>query len=156
MEISSLANHSSAVGTVANWHYEAWGREDGISREVLHRSLTQSLAGESFPYTYLALMDGQPIGSAQLKLREMKEFPALTHWLGSVYVAESARGAGVAQALVSHVAAEARHHGVEKLYLQTEDLFGGLYSRCGWVALTQAKSHGREVLIMERRLSPDS
>lgn len=156
VEISSLTNHPSAIGTIANWYHEAWGREDGISLEVLHRSLTQSFAGESFPYTYLAFSDGQLVGSAQLKLQEMKEFPELSHWLGSVYVAASARGSGVAQALVSHVASEAEHRGVENLYLQTEDLSGGLYSRCGWGALTQTQSHGKEVLIMERRLSPNN
>ncbi|MFC0716753.1 GNAT family N-acetyltransferase [Luteimonas padinae] len=127
-----------------------------MSLEVEHRKLTRSFTGKSFPYTYLALVDGQLIGAAQLKLQEMKEFPALAHWLGNVYVVASARGTGVAQALVSHVAAEAQDHGIEKLYLQTEDLSGGLYSRCGWTALTHTQSHGKEVLIMERRLGPNN
>lgn len=156
VEIVPLAALPSAATTVAGWYHDAWGREDGLLLEVEQRRLHQSLAGTNLPATFLALVDARLVGSAQLKLHEMSQLPQFVYWLGSVYVAPEARGGGVAGALVNFVAEQARLQGVERLYLQTEDMTGGLYHRHGWGPVSVAESHGKRVLIMERRLGPNN
>ncbi len=155
VKIVPLADAPSEIPLVAGWYNDAWGREDGVLLETEHLSLAKSMRDESLPATYLALVDGQTAGAAQLKRHEMAQFPALTYWIGSVYVAPWARGHGVAKELVLHAADDATRRGVDILHLQTEDLTGGLYHRCGWTPLTHAENHGRQVLVMERRLSRD-
>jgi GNAT superfamily N-acetyltransferase len=156
VKIVALADAPSVLPVVAGWYHDAWGREDGVLLETEHLKLAKSLRSESLPATYLALVDGQTAGAAQLKLHEMAQFPALTYWIGSVYVVPWARGRGVAQELVLHAADDAERRGVDTLHLQTEDLTGGLYHRCGWTPLTHTENHGRQVLVMERRLGPNN
>ncbi len=82
----------------------------------------------------------------------MQAFPQYEHWLGSVFVADSHRGRGLASNLVDAAVALARQKGVRDLYLQTEALDGGLYARLGWQPICEADSHGYHVLVMVRRL----
>ncbi|MFZ4215395.1 GNAT family N-acetyltransferase, partial [Pantoea endophytica] len=88
----------------------------------------------------------------QLKRREMQAFPQYEHWLGSVFVADSHRGRGLAGALVEQAAAQAVRMGVSDLYLQTEALDGGLYARLGWKPLQEADNCSHRVLVMVRSL----
>ncbi|MFC4728267.1 GNAT family N-acetyltransferase [Coralloluteibacterium thermophilus] len=152
VEIVSLSEVPAMLDVVAEWYYGAWGREDGLTLEVEQQTLRASLVGTGLPRTYLAFAHGSAIGAVQLKLGEMPQLPGYVHWLGAVYVAPSARGRGVAQSLVHHAVEQARAQGIQRLYLQTEDLTGGLYARCGWAAVSFAESHGKRVLVMERRL----
>ena len=96
----------------------------------------------------LAKDSGELIGAAELKTREMDIYPQFEFWMGSVYVAADHRGKGVASKLVLEVISRARKAGIEKLYLQTEDLADGLYARYGFKPIEQADSKGITVLVM--------
>jgi len=154
VEIRPLAQNLSALPMVAAWYYEAWGCADGLTLDMEQRKLGESLAGSSFPETYLALAQERLMGVIQLKLQEMPQLPHFVHWLGSVYVDPLARGGGVARALVNYAAEQATLRDIHQLYLQTEDLTGGLYYRCGWAPVSIAESHGRRVLVMVRHSDP--
>ena len=98
-----------------------------------------------------------PIGTASLKLQELKEhFPNTQHWLGSVVVRPSSRGCGVGAALIVEVERRAAERGLTELHLATEELDGGLYTRCGWEAAPIVSNpivdRGDQVLIMKKRL----
>lgn len=104
------------------------------------------------PLMLVAIDAGEIVGTAQLKFREMKIYPEKEHWLGGVYVAESARKQGIAKILVESIEAEARRFAVKTLYLQTEYLDGGLYATLGWQAVEQVNYRGVDVLVMHKHL----
>ena len=50
--------------------------------------------------------------------------------------------------LAEEVIARARKAGIDKLYLQTDNLSGGLYSRLGFKPLYETEFGGHHVLVM--------
>ena len=100
------------------------------------------------PILVLAKDDDILVGSAELKVREMEIYPEYEFWLGGVYVPRHARGKGVASALVVEIISIAIKMGIKKLYLQTEDLTGGLYIRHGFKPIEQTNLKGNNVLVM--------
>jgi len=99
--------------------------------------------------------DGEEIlGTAQLKFREMSIYPKKEHWLGGVYVAKAHRGKGIAEQIILEIIVQARKLDVRTLYLQTENLTGGLYRRMGWRPVEQVYFDGRDVLVLEKSIAP--
>lgn len=153
VEFSALTVDAPGRQQLAQWYHAQWGRDAGLSLEQELRRLNAPQDAEGFPHL-IAAFDGQQIvGAIQLKRREMEVFPEYEHWLGSVYVADSHRGRGLAGGLVERAVVQARSMGIAQLYLQTEALDGGLYARLGWKPLQEADSHGYHVLVMARELS---
>ncbi|KMU66265.1 GCN5-related N-acetyltransferase [Stenotrophomonas maltophilia] len=138
---------------LARWYHAEWGRDAGLSLEQELQRLNPPQDAEGFPHLIAAFDDGQVVGAVQLKRREMQAFPQYEHWLGSVFVAESHRGRGLAGGLVEQAAAQAVRMGVSDLYLQTEALDGGLYARLGWNPLQEIDNRHYRVLVMVRRLA---
>ena len=154
MDFVLLADAPEALDTVALWYFEQWCRDSGrYSLEQVRQKLAQSTSTQGPPMLVLAKGHGVLVGAAELKIREMPAFADYEFWLGGVYVAEHARGKGLASALVNEVLDRAKQAGIRRLYLQTEDLSGGVYLRHGFTALQQAESYGAKVLVMVADLS---
>lgn len=153
MEFRVLPSGAPERLQLAQWYHAQWGRDAGLSLEQELQRLSPPQDAEGFPHLIAAFEDGQMAGAVQLKRREMQAFPQYEHWLGSVFVADSHRGRGLASALVEQAAAQAMRMGVSDLYLQTESLDGGLYARLGWEPLQEADNHSYRVLVMVRRLA---
>lgn len=155
IELAFLADRRDAIPCIAGWYFHQWGHL--IPDETPERSverLAEFLNKDKIPFILVATCDGEIAGAAQLKYREMaKLYPDKEHWLGGVYVAPAYRGSGLASRLAEEIAGRGPQYGVRTLHLQTEQLDGGLYARLGWKALEQVENHGRDVLVMERRLS---
>jgi GNAT superfamily N-acetyltransferase len=83
----------------------------------------------------------------------MDIYPEKEHWLGGVFVSSEYRGKKIASKIVIKLLSIAESLNVKSLYLQTENLNGGLYSLLGWQPLEQVNYHGVDVLVMEKRLS---
>ena len=79
----------------------------------------------------LALEKDAVLGVAQLKYREMDIYPEKEHWLGGVYASEKFRRKKIAENIIVRLIDIAKALGVKTLYLQTENLNGGLYRRLG-------------------------
>lgn len=152
MEFRVLTADAPERQQLARWYHAEWGQDAGLSLEQERQRLNPPQDAEGFPHLIAAFDDGQVVGAVQLKRREMHAFPQYEHWLGSVFVADSHRGRGLAGGLVEQAAAQAVRMGVTDLYLQTEALDGGLYARLGWKPLQEADNRSHRVLVMVRRL----
>ncbi|WP_323153185.1 GNAT family N-acetyltransferase [Stenotrophomonas maltophilia] len=152
MEFKGLPADAPERQQLAQWYHAEWGQDAGLTVEQELQRLNPPQDAEGFPHLIAAFDDGQVVGAVQLKRREMQAFPQYEHWLGSVFVADSHRGRGLAGALVEQAAAQAVRMGVSDLYLQTEALDGGLYARLGWAPLQVADSCSYRVLVMVRSL----
>lgn len=153
MEFRGLPADAPERQQLAQWYHAEWGQDAGLSLEQELQRLNPPQDAEGFPHLIAAFDDGQVVGAVQLKRREMLAFPQYEHWLGSVFVADSHRGRGLAGALVEQAATQAVRMGVSDLYLQTEALDGGLYARLGWKPLQEADNCSYRVLVMVRRLA---
>lgn len=153
MEFRVLSADAAERQQLAQWYHAQWGQDAGLTLEQeLHR-LNPPQDAEGFPHLIAAFDGGQVVGAVQLKRREMPAFPQYEHWLGSVFVADSHRGRGLASDLVEQASAQAARMGVSYLYLQTEALDGGLYARLGWKPLQETENRSYRVLVMVRRLA---
>ncbi|CAQ44737.1 GNAT family N-acetyltransferase [Stenotrophomonas maltophilia] len=153
MEFRGLPADAPERQQLARWYHAEWGQDAGLTVEQELQRLNPPQDAEGFPHLIAVFDDGQVVGAVQLKRREMQAFPQYEHWLGSVFVADSHRGRGLAGALVEQAAAQAVRMGVSDLYLQTEALDGGLYARLGWKPLEEADNRSYRVLVMVRRLA---
>jgi len=149
MEFSLLADEPNAAITVAQWYFDEWCKDTGRHRfEFVQEQVSAAINRDQAPLIVLAKESDTLLGSAELKIREMDAYPQYEFWLGGVYVVEPARGKGIGSALVKEVIKRAKELEIEKLYLQTENLSGGLYTEHGFEPIEQKKSKGVTVLIM--------
>ncbi len=154
MELQLLAENEQALPIVAEWYFMEWGYLKECNSLVrVKESLSDYLNTDKIPLLVLAAEAGEILGAAQLKYREMTIYPDKEHWLGGVYVAKSHRGESIAEAIIARIISLAEQLGVSKLYLQTEHLDGGLYSRLGWKPIEKVTYRGLRVLVMERELA---
>ena len=139
--------------TVCEWYFEEWGCDEEWTLELLtERIRNKYINSREIPLLILAMEGKRVIAACQIKFREMKMYPDFEHWIGGVYTSAACRGRGVAEKLIRHAVSVAVGHGVETLYLQTEQLDGGLYRKMGWKPVERVIDKDTEVLVMKRKL----
>ncbi|MEL6653864.1 MAG: GNAT family N-acetyltransferase [Bacteroidota bacterium] len=153
MEYHLLADRPEYIPELAAWYFAEWGKDakgNNLEREA--DQLRQYLNRDQIPLSVLALDGDRLAGAAQLKYREMKQFPEREHWLGGVYVAKEFRGKGLATKLVQEIVRSAKQYKVKELWLQTEHLNGGLYAKLGWEPDQIVKLPTYTTLVMKKSL----
>lgn len=151
MDFDYLANYKAAIPIIAEWYYDEWGYLSEInSIEKSIQNLQQYLNVNQIPLMIIAKKGSEILGTAQLKFHEMTIYPEKEHWLGGVYVSKIHRSKRIAEKIILRIAHIAKDLSVEKLYLQTEYLNGGLYQRLGWQAIEKVNYRGANVLVMEK------
>lgn len=150
MDFPLLADIPEAADTVAKWYFDEWASSvSGATIDKVKQKVAQSISRHTAPMVVLASEDGLVIGAAELKLHEMDIFPEYEYWLGGVYVDESRRGSGIGSLLVKQVIERAAKAQIDRLYLQTEALDGGIYTRLGFSPLEKVNYNGYDVLVMK-------
>jgi len=154
MDFEYLSDRPEDVPLIIQWWHTVWGDRMGPDMDKLVQVLASSLSKTELPIHILATSDGNPIGTAALKLHEQADlFPDFQYWLGSVFVASPNRGGGVASALTMQVVELALQMKLPHLYLQTADLSGGLYAQLGWEPIRVFEHKQQQALLMLKKLS---
>lgn len=153
MKFEFLANNKQSIPILAKWYFDEWEylQNENTFDKVIDK-LNKFLNVDKVPLIILAKDGNEVLGAAQLKFREMDIYPEKEHWLGGVYVCEQNRGNKIAEKTITHIISISKKMGVSKLYLQTEDLTGGLYCSLGWEPLEQVNYLGLDVLVMENQI----
>ena len=153
VKLQLLSDKPEALDTVADWYYIEWASLFKTKTlQDVKNDLKSYLNVDCMPLIVLALINEKVVGAAQLKYYEMDMYPDYEHWLGGVYVDADYRGDGIAEKIILRILEKAREFNVETIYLQTENLTGGLYARMGWESIEQTHSKGSDVLVMKRHL----
>lgn len=140
------------VPVVADWFWDAFWKDSGKPFDGLLRAVSQGpVANDPIPTTFVCLIDGSPAGTASLIASDLDERPSLTPWLAGVFVTPDRRGVGVASELVRAVEAEARHAGVETLWLHTKTA-EKLYAQLGWQTVERVRLVNGQTTLMRRHL----
>ncbi|AOT09101.1 GNAT family N-acetyltransferase [Pseudoalteromonas luteoviolacea] len=149
-----LADKPEHLSTIAGWYYSEWCEQRGrYTLEQMSEKLKNSLNQNTLPKIIIALIDNQLVAAAELKIREMDDYPQYEHWVGGVYVDAQMRGMQIGKVLMSYVVSQAKLAQINTLYLQTERLDGGLYRQLGFEPMFETHSKGYHVLVMKKSLS---
>ena len=150
-----LAERPHEIPRVAQWWCDEWGLPSRHSSFDEYVQELQSLVPGTLPIHVLAIHAGSAVGVATLKLKiDHSMISGRTHWLSGVYVDQTSRRGGIASELCSEVLEIARSRGVDRVYLQTARLDGGLYAALGWTPLGSVrKADDVEQIIMVKDLS---
>lgn len=148
-----LADHPELCPTLAQWRWEEWGHlTPDRPLEQWIEQLADLAHHDHIPLTVIAFDEDQPAGLASLVFHDMDTREDLSPWLAGVLVAPAFRGRGHGAALVTAIEEHAARLGVETLYLYTNSA-QGLYEKLGWEEIEREAYRGREVVIMEKKLS---
>ena len=155
LEFAYLADHPDLVPTIIRWWDTVWSDQIGAIEQA-EKILRDSLNPGELPIHILAYLDGELVGSAALKDQELaKLYPDYHYWLGSVFVHAPHRGHKIASALSDRIVELARERHLPHLYLQTQNLQGGLYAKLGWQPVEEFEYRGQRGLLMLRQLEYD-
>lgn len=157
VKFSYLADHPELVPQVISWWHTVWADRMGSDFDSLEQQLTDSLSKTEYPIHVIASVDAVPVAVAALKRQELVElFPHKQYWLGSVYVDGDYRKRKLGSKITARIVALAQEMGLPHLYLQTQNLGGGLYKGLGWRAVEQFSDWGEETLLMYLPLQKES
>jgi N-acetylglutamate synthase-like GNAT family acetyltransferase len=148
MTIEYLADHPSALPTLAEWQHREWGHlRAGDTIEKRRARLEGYSNRDRIPLTVVALEGGEVLGSASLVLHDMETRMELTPWLAGVFVGEPYRRKGIGAELVRRIMAEAGKLDVPLLYLYTvhSEKF---YAALGWALHEHTSYREQKVAIM--------
>jgi GNAT superfamily N-acetyltransferase len=148
IQIEYLVDHVDALMQLAHWHHTEWAAlMPHLTIADRQDRLQASACRGGVPTSFVAVLDGQVVGSASLVGCDLLSHSRFSPWLASLTVAPGHRGRGVGSALSERVAAEAHALGFPEAYLFTFDQ-QDFYQRMGWRRLEEAKWLGRPVTVM--------
>lgn len=132
MDIDYLSRHPQYTETVAHLIYSAF--VVNTPRTAKLDKITDNLrkAGETeSPITFVAIENGQCVGTVSIFSNDLKTQSALSPWLAAVIVCPEFRNQGIASSLIKHACSVAKSLGFGVIYLRTEHA-AQYYERLGW------------------------
>ena len=153
MQIESIADHLDWAPLIAGWHWREWGHTDPAgSLAQWTEGLSERTLRDQIPTTYVAVDQGQPVGSVTLVEHDMEIRLDLSPWLAGVYVQPQSRRHGVGSALVRQALEQVQRLRYPALHLYTHSA-RPFYERLGWDILEETVYHERAVTIMQFALA---
>lgn len=153
IELKRISDCPEQIETICKWHHDEWTYlNPGRPIENRFEEMQEHLKNGVIPNTYVAFLDGKPVGSASILVSDMHERSDLTPWLASVYVLKECRHKGIGRMVVQKIMDHAKAGGVEKFYLYTPDR-EHFYLNMGWTTIEKINYHDADVTIMEYKFS---
>ncbi len=149
IEIKALYDCPEVIPTICAWHHEEWAYLNP-GRPLSNRidEMQEHLEKKDVPATYVAFIDGKPVGSASVLVSDMPEKPDLTPWLASVYVLPTCRHQNIGRNLVQKIMDHVQNAGIKRFYLYTPDR-EHFYRHLGWETIEKLEYHGANVTLMK-------
>lgn len=154
-QVDYLADHPDLIPVLAEWHHHQWSYLSQSTTLEQRIARLRQHGRRQLPTSFVALLDGQPVGSAALIPNDMTDQDRFSPWLANVYVVPHQRRHGIGAALVQRVAEEARALGFRRLYLYTEDQ-ERFYAGLGWEVVDRRHYRGYLMTVMALQLDSDS
>lgn len=129
MEIVELKERNSLFDKAVQVFWKQWGNENNYKfyEDAIVHSFTTST---DIPRFYVAIENGQIIGTYALLRNDLNSRQDLCSWLACLYVDEEFRGREIGSKLLQHSLQEAAKKGYDKLYLSTD--LEDYYEKYGW------------------------
>jgi len=127
---------------VSKWLWSKWGTEKNLNYWVSW--VESSTFTECIPQTFVALEEGNILGTVSLWRCDLQSRQDIFPWLGGLYVDESHRKKGIGAALQEHAFDIAIALGYDKLYMFTE--INGYFDRFGWIYMEDIPNESGEMV----------
>jgi predicted N-acetyltransferase YhbS len=155
LRLDYLADHPDLVPILAEWHHRQWSYLAHSATLGQRTARLRQHGRGALPTSFVALLDGAPVGSAALVANDMTDQESLSPWLANVYVVPEARRHGIGATLVRRAAQEALALGYHDLYLYTEDQTH-FYAELGWQVIDRRRYRGYLMSVMALHLDGDT
>lgn len=132
MNIDYLCRHPEYADTIALWIYSEFVVNS--PRTATLDKITQNFRKTTeteWPITFVAIEDGQCVGTVSLFGNDLKTQNELTPWLAALIISPNFRNRGIASELIRHACGVAKELGIRILYLRTEHA-AQYYELLGW------------------------
>ena len=146
IEFFSLADRPDLKDLVARWLWGFWGNPENYP---FYRSMTEYCSDGDFPYVYVALMEGEPVGTVALLRADLFSRQDLYPWMADLYVPPEHRNKGIGSALQDFVLAAAKSKGFPTIYLYTP--LNGYYEKKGWVFVCEEMERDGSIVRIYRK-----
>ena len=148
IKIEHLGGHRAAISEISGWLHAQWGHlSPDVSLTKLAETFENRLTPHQIPETFVALKDGEVVGTASLVDHDMTTRMDLFPWLAAVYIKAECRGQEIGSQLVQALMDEAKFLGLDGFYLFTPDR-ASFYARLGLRRLDETEYRGEQVTIM--------
>lgn len=118
------------IEIITDWLYNWWGKIEGYSKQAIKEYSKRAVCEKKIPHTFIALMDGKPVGMYHIVMGDCKVRPDIYPWLSDVYVDIQFRGQGIGKILIESVYEKAKGLGLKKIFLYTH--LDNVYEKYGW------------------------
>ena len=159
LSIDFIGDQKQWIETVALWHHkESFKGKTPIDEVEQARHLQKRVAilekhaqNRSIPTTFLASIDGRPVGTTSVVHYQFTPKQARSEWLTNIFIVSEFRKRGVAKKLIDHATEFAINNGVSNLSLYTKDK-GHFYHRLGWDFAGRAQIQHEQVEIYRKNI----
>ncbi len=141
MNISLLADCPQEAVQLAKWYWQEWACHNPDNRlENIIEKVALGIHRDALPMAFVVHLDGQSVAAAELKFRELDEYPANLYWLDGVYVTPAHRGKGIATQLIDYAISKACELKLPHLSLRCEAHNVKLYQARGFKVIKQEQN----------------
>ncbi len=136
LQVVALSEVPDHFWLVAKWIYEEWWETPDNSISVVSNLLKEHLASTTVPQTFVALLDGRPVGSISLIEKIENDLPErddlITPWVNWLYVLPAQRLQGIGARLLEGAFTRAKLQGAETIHVAAPAAHEGFFIRHGW------------------------
>jgi len=131
--IDHLRDAAKHRATVADRIWRAWWQPDGRPLADVDAALGKILIAEGFPFSLVASVDGQFLGTVTAVMDDIPERPHLGPCLAALWVEPESRGKGIGDALMVALQSRLKGLGFEEVYLSAKPRMRDFYAGRGWM-----------------------
>lgn len=136
---------------------DSWGELTDLNHQEMAALFALDVPRGQLPITFIAVLAGKYVGCVSLRavtmgaVKHKEAYSDATPWLSNMWVAEEARGHGIASSLTDCVLNAARSLGFKTVYssVATED---SLYHKMGFCTTSSRPFGGYTVYLIEKQL----
>ncbi|WP_410503165.1 GNAT family N-acetyltransferase [Exiguobacterium acetylicum] len=147
MIIDTLFNRPEYLEVVAKMiHNEFVQKKKGTTPYEKVRAFLDKKSDESYPVTFVALDNVTCVGTVSLFEDDLRERPAYSPWLASLFVEKAYRSQGIAQQLIDQLIDYAKSQQILTIYLKTDNA-SDYYKKLGWLSIETIETSGSPLHI---------
>ena len=156
IEIVDLRDRPQMLSAVVEQNFDVWHEFTDIDRSTMHQLFSLDVPRGGLPVHLIALADGRYAGEVSLRSRSMGSvhhpdvyLEGVAPWLSNMWVADWARGKGVATKLTHEIEALAKSLGYARVYSSTE-YADSLYHKAGYRDIEQRMHRDRTIYLIAK------
>ncbi len=154
VEILDLRDRPDMRDQAIEQNYKEWGEFGDIDRSTMTELFRLNVPRGKLPVHLIALIDGRYAGEVSLRAQSMGAtyhpevyLEGKTPWLSNMWVAEWARGKGLATRMTVQLDAIAKAMGYDRIYSSTEHA-DSLYHKTGYRDVERRTHKGRTIYLI--------